>query len=40
MSVLPAYMFVYLVSAQCLQRPQEGVGSLELELLMAVSAET
>ncbi|CAO2610959.1 hypothetical protein LEMLEM_LOCUS14895 [Lemmus lemmus] len=32
MSVLLLYMFMYFVCVWCLQRPKEGIRSLELEL--------
>lgn len=36
--VLPAYM-LYISSVKCPQRPEKGIGSLELELQMVVSLQ-
>lgn len=37
MDIFPAYIFVYHKCAWSLQRPEEGLDSLELELRTAVS---
>lgn len=37
MSILPTYMPVHHLGFWCVQEPEEGVESLELELQMAVS---